>query len=494
MIGENICELSAHDIAAAVRSRQLSPQEVVSAALTRMERLEPKVHAFCTPMAESARGAAERIEKLISDGADPGPLAGVPVAIKDTILVQGVRCAQGSVAYANFIAEEDDIVVERLKAAGAIVLGKTNVPEFAYAGVGHNPLFETTRNPWNPSRTSGGSSAGSAAAVASGMAPLALGSDAGGSIRIPAAFCGLVGVKPSWGRVPLFPGCRDPRYPGLSSWEFLEHIGPMTRTVADAALALSVIAGPDPRDRHSIPCDDVDWQGAATHADVAHSTIAFSPDLGYAIVDPEVAAIAEAAAQRFESALGCRVARESPDLQDEQTAFWALVVFNSDLRGMRALVAEHRHAISPHLVDLLERDWTAEELTDGHLAQKRTCRTMARFMDRYDLLLTPTAAVPPFDIGLRGPETIAGRSVPPTKWTALTFPFNLTGQPVATVPAGWTADGLPVGLQIVGRHLDDERVLAAAAAYEAIAPWHDRWPAMVEASHCQTAGSQEKCK
>ena len=494
MIGENICKLNAIDIAAAVRSKQLSPAEVVSAALTRMERLEPKVHAFCTPMAESARVAAARMEKLIADGADPGPLAGVPVAIKDTILVGGERCAQGSVAYAEFVPEEDDIVVERLKAAGAIVLGKTNVPEFAYAGVGHNPLFETTRNPWNPDLTSGGSSAGSAAAVASGMTPLALGSDAGGSIRIPAAFCSLVGVKPSWGRVPLFPGCRDPRYPGLSSWEFLEHIGPMTRTVADAALVLSVIAGPDPRDRHSIPCDDVDWQDAATRTDVAGSRIAFSPDLGYAVVDPEVAAIAEAAAQRFETALGCRVERESPDLLDEQTAFWALVAFNSDLRGMRALVAEHRHAMSPHLVDLLDRDWTAEELTDGHLAQKRTCRTMAGFMDRYDLLLTPTAAVPPFDIGLRGPETIAGQSVAPTKWTALTFPFNLTGQPAATVPGGWTADGLPVGLQIVGRHLDDERVLAAAAAYEAIAPWHDRWPAMVEESHCKAASAEEKSK
>ena len=480
MTNQNICRLSAVEVAAAVRAKNLSAGEVVAAALAQIERLEPEIHAFCTPMSDEARAAATRIDKLIADGADPGPLAGVPVAIKDTILVAGVPCVQGSVAYADFVPEEDDIVVERLTAAGAIVVGKTNVPEFAYAGVGHNPVFETTRNPWNPGLTSGGSSAGSGAAVASGMAPLALGSDAGGSIRIPAAFCGLVGVKPSWGRVPLYPGCRDPRYPGLSSWEFLEHIGPMTRTVADAALTLSVIAGPDPRDRHSIPCGDVNWRAAAARADIAASTVAFSADLGYAIVEPEVVAIAEAAARRFEDMLGCSVERASPELQDEQAAFWALVAFNSDLRGMRELRAKHGVNMSPHLVDFLDRDWTAAELTDGHLAQKRTCNAMARFMNHYDLLLTPTAAVPPFDVGLRGPEMIAGQTVAPTKWTALTFPFNFTGQPVATVPAGWTAAGLPVGLQIIGRHLDDERVLAAAAAYEAAAPWRDKWPPVVE--------------
>ena len=194
----------------------------------------------------------------------------------------------GSVIYKDFVPDEDDVVVERLKDAGAVILGKTNVPEFGYSGVGHNPVFPTTRNPWHLAMTPGGSSAGSVASVAAFVSPFAIGSDGGGSIRIPSAHSGLVGVKASMGRVPLYPGCKDERYPGVSSWESLEHIGPMSRTVADSALMLSVIAGPDPRDRLSIPSGDVDWLAAAAPADMRGKRIAYSADWGYAAVDPEV--------------------------------------------------------------------------------------------------------------------------------------------------------------------------------------------------------------
>ena len=228
--------------AGAVRSRAVSPVEVIEAALRRMEALEPQLHAFCTPTPELARAQAVALEAALRAGETVGPLAGVPVGVKDLICTAGIRTVSGSPAYIDFVPDEDDIVVERLRAAGAIILGKTNVPEFGYSGVGHNPVFETTRNPWNVAMTSGGSSAGSAAAVAAGMCPIALGSDGGGSIRIPAAHCGLVGMKASMGRVPLYPGCRDERYPGVSGWESLEHIGPIARSVADAALMLSVIA------------------------------------------------------------------------------------------------------------------------------------------------------------------------------------------------------------------------------------------------------------
>jgi aspartyl-tRNA(Asn)/glutamyl-tRNA(Gln) amidotransferase subunit A len=215
---------------------------VIDAVLARMEKLEPILHAFCTPTPELARKTAKKIEKDIMAGKPVGPLAGVPVGIKDLVCTKGIKTASGSWAYADFVPDEDDVVVERLKGAGAVILGKTNVPEFGYSGVGHNPVFPTTRNPWNTEFTPGGSSAGSGAAVASGMGPFAIGSDGGGSIRIPSAHSGLYGMKASMGRVPLYPGVKDERYPGVSSWESLEHIGPMARTVADAALMLSVIA------------------------------------------------------------------------------------------------------------------------------------------------------------------------------------------------------------------------------------------------------------
>ena len=248
-----IGRMEAVELAERVRAKELSPVEVVDAVLERMDRLEPMLHAFCTPTPDLAREEARRLEREISDGADPGPLAGVPVGIKDLHAVKGVRMVLGSHAYKDFVPDEDDVSVERLREAGAIILGKTNVPEFGYSGVGHNPVFETTTNPWDASLTPGGSSAGSGAAVASGMGPIALGSDGGGSVRIPSSFCGLFGMKASMGRVPLYPSCRDERYPGASGWESLEHIGPMSRTVRDGALMLSVMAGPDERDRLSIP-------------------------------------------------------------------------------------------------------------------------------------------------------------------------------------------------------------------------------------------------
>ena len=213
---QDICDLDAVALTAAIRQRRVSAVEATRAALVRMDALEPTLHAFCTPTPDLALAMAARVDATIAAGEDVGLLAGVPVGVKDLICTKGIRTASGSPAYADFIPDEDDIVVERAVAAGAVILGKTNVPEFGYSGVGHNPVFETTRNPWNPALTSGGSSAGSGAAVASGMYPLAFGSDGGGSIRIPAAHCGLVGVKASMGRVPLYPGCRDERYPGVS--------------------------------------------------------------------------------------------------------------------------------------------------------------------------------------------------------------------------------------------------------------------------------------
>jgi aspartyl-tRNA(Asn)/glutamyl-tRNA(Gln) amidotransferase subunit A len=346
-------KMDAVALARAIRTKQVSAVEVTEAALHHVETLDPLLHAFCTPTPEIARAEAAAVERAILAGAPVGPLAGVPYGIKDLICTKGVRTASGSFAYHDFIPDEDDVVVERLRAAGAVSLGKTNVPEFGYSGVGHNPVFETTRNPWNLERTPGGSSAGSGAAVAAGMCPIALGSDGGGSIRIPSAHCGLYGLKASMGRVPLYPGTKDERYPGVSSWESLEHIGPMSRTVRDAALMLSVIAGPDDRDRLSIPKVDFDWLEMAGRTDLKGCRVAYSPDWGYAAVDPEVRRVVGEAVRAFETDLGCVVEEAHPGFDDPYAAFWGLVALESDLTGLRALVAEHGHHMTPHLVEFI---------------------------------------------------------------------------------------------------------------------------------------------
>ena len=476
-----ICRMDVLSLAGHIRSKKLSPVEVVEAVIARMGKLEPILHAFCTPTPELARETAKKIEKEIMAGKPVGPLAGVPVGIKDLVCTKGIKTVSGSWAYADFVPDEDDVVVERLKDAGAVILGKTNVPEFGYSGVGHNPVFPTTRNPWNTDLTPGGSSAGSGAAVASGMAPFAIGSDGGGSIRIPSAHSGLYGMKASMGRVPLYPGVKDERYPGVSSWESLEHIGPMARTVADAALMLSVIAGPDDRDRHTLPKEEgFDWM-KSLKGDLKGLKVAYTLDWGgYAPVDKRVRKIVTDAVKAFERDLGCVVEEANPGWSNPYQAFWGMVARETDLRGMRAMEKKLGDKMTPHVRDFLKTEWTAEQFTDAMVQRKAVNNKMWRFMRKYDLLLTPTLAVPPFEVGIQGPTVIDGKEVEPFEWLHFTYPLNLTGQPAATVPAGWTDDGLPVGLQIIGRHLGDAVVLRASACFEAARPWKQRWPPLLE--------------
>lgn len=468
-------KMTAAEIALAVKSKQLSAVEVARAYIDRIDSLDPAIGAFCTPAPEYALTAAKTVEAAIIRGEEVGPLAGVPVGVKDLICTKELPTVSGSAIYRDFIPEEDDVVVERLIAAGAVIVGKTNVPEFGYSGVGHNPVFETTRNPWNLQMTPGGSSAGSGAAVAAGLCPVALGSDGGGSIRIPAAHCGLFGFKGSMGRVPLYPGTKDERYPGVSSWESLEHIGPLSRTVEDSALMMSVLAGPDPRDRFSLPAATFDWL-ECLEGDIRGLRVAYSPDWGYAAVDPQVRSVVGEAVRVFETDLGCVVEEASPGWEDPYAAFWAIVAAESDLKGLRKLADRHAHEMTPHLVDFIRTHWSAEDFTDALMVRKAVNNKMARFMRDYDLLITPTLAVPPFPLHMQGPEKIDDKIVPPFAWLAFTFPLNFTGQPAASVPAGWTNSGLPIGLQIIGTHLDDQTVIRASAAYEKVRPWRDLWP------------------
>ncbi|MFE3259049.1 amidase [Nocardia sp. NPDC059091] len=479
---EELCFLPATELAARVRSRELSPVEIVDAVLDRMAELDPLLHAFCTPTPDLARRQARRVADGLARGIDPGPLGGVPLGIKDLLSTKGIRTTSGSWVYRDHIPDEDDIVVERALGAGAICLGKTNTSEFGYSATGLNRLFPATRNPWDLTMSPGGSSAGSAAAVAAGLGPAALGSDGGCSVRAPAALCGLVGVKPSMGRVPVYPGCRDERLPGVSGWESVEHIGPITRTVGDAALLLSVLAGPDPRDRHSIPCQDVDWIGAARagaeHPEsVAGLRVGFSPDLGYLAVDPRVRAVVEHAVREVVGdRLGCRVEDVTPGWADPAAAFSALIIAETDLTGMRAMIDAHGERMSPYVIDWIRQPWTAQHFTDANIARKALVNAMARLMRHHDVLITPTTAVPAFPVDLTGPEIIDGTAVSDSAWIGFNYPATLTGQPAASIPAGWTDTGLAVGLQIIGGHLDDATVIRLAAAIERVAPWAHRRP------------------
>lgn len=467
-------------LSARIRNRELSAVDAVGAALGRIAQIDGRLKAFCTLAPEAALADAAAIDRRLAAGDPVGPLAGVPLAVKDLISTRGLKTTFGSRLYADNVPDEDDIVVERLRAAGAIVIGKTNTSEFGYGAIGHNPLFPTTRNPWNTALTPGGSSAGSAAAIAAGMVALSLGSDGGGSVRVPASLTGTFGIKPSWGRVPLYPGCRVETEPGASGWESLEHIGPITRTVADAALMLSVLSGPSPKDRHSLPREAIDW----TDLDPSRlkgKRIAYTPDLGFAPVDPEVAALSEVAARTLAREVGAELEIATPEIGDVTPSFLALVALDTDRNGLRRM-APPGYAFTPMLQTLLGRDWTADEFTAAILERKRVNNIVWRFMQRFDLLLTPGTSTTAFPIDSDGPSEIAGRAIPPGGWTPFSFLANLTGQPAASVPAGFTRGGLPAGLQIIGRHQDDLLVLQAARGVERVLPWAQRWPEVPHAN------------
>ena len=458
------------EMARAVKEKRVSPVELVDAVLQRIEKLNPRVNAYCTLTADAAREKARAAESAVMQGAELGPLHGVPISIKDLIYTRGVRTTGGSKIFENFAPEQNDVVVDRLEAAGAIMVGKTNSSEFGWAAITHNRLFGPTLNPWDLSRTPGGSSGGAAVAVALGMGPLAIGSDGGGSIRIPASFCGVFGLKPSFGRVPSGPG-----FPG---WETVAHTGPLTRTVEDAALAMEIIAGRDDRDMFSLSHAGLSYLEHLKE-DLTGLKIAWSPDLGFARIDPEVLKITAAAANKFEQ-LGAVVEDVSPGLNSPESAF-STYVGTRLAAQLNDLIDEWGKEIDPLLALFVavNRERPAREYLKARWELLGWySEAEARIFSRYDLLLTPTAAVPPFESGKYGPREIAGKKASPLAWMSLTYPFNVTGQPAASVPCGWTENGLPVGLQIVGRRFDDRGVLKAAAAFERVSPWADRWPAI----------------
>ncbi len=467
MGGEDICYMSATKLSSAIKAKRLSPVEVIDALLERIERINPKINAFVTLLADEARDAAKKAEKEIYEGKDLGPLHGIPISIKDNIFIKGVRTTFGSRLYENFIPDEDCAFVGRLKKAGAIILGKTNLPEFGLIGTTDNPVFGPTKNPWNMARSPGGSSGGAAASAAACLGPLHQGNDGGGSIRIPSSLCGVYGLKPQFGRVP--------RLPSLHGWETLSCEGSIARTVEDAALLLTIMAGPDDRDRSSLPDQNMGLMKAVKE-DARGLKIAWSPDLGYATVDPEVLEITNKAALGFQG-LGCEVEEIIPSLLNIESD-WLVIVASETATAVEEKRQEWERVMYPGykpfmpLADALK----AKDLVLTQFHREDHWAGLRKVFETYDLLLTPTTPVAAFDIGIMGPEKIDGKDVAPTALAAFTIPFNFSGQPAATIPCGFTREGLPVGLQIIGRRFDETTIIRASAAFERAYPWIDKRP------------------
>ena len=452
----NIEYLSATEILDAFSRKSLSPVEVTQATLDRIERLDGKINAFCLVDRDAAMRGARASEQRWMRGAPIGLADGLTVTIKDVVLTKGWPTRKGSrTVSADGPWIEDSPPTARLREHGAVILGKTTTPEFGWKAVGDSPLTGITRNPWSFEHTSGGSSAGAAAALAAGMGSLAVGSDGGGSIRIPASFCGVVGIKPTLGRVPYYPP---------SAMSILGHCGPMARSVEDVALLLTVLSGTDPRDPYSLPPLTGDFRDGI-YAGVHGLRIAFSPTLGYATVDSEVHALVTQAAHQLEE-LGARVEEVDPGFASPREAFdvlWKSGAANA-LAGMQpAQLTE----LDPGLAVSVEQgeQFSAVDYVKADFIRTALGKCMAEFHQRFDLLLTPTVSRPALPVGVNLADPAVERDW--IDWAPFSYPFNMTRQPAATVPCGRTKLGLPVGMQIVGPLYSEALVLRAAKAFEA---------------------------
>jgi aspartyl-tRNA(Asn)/glutamyl-tRNA(Gln) amidotransferase subunit A len=455
---------SAIEIAASVRSGERTAGEVLEECLAAIDAANASLNAFVVVDPAGARSAAAAVDALVRAGRDPGPLAGVPFGVKDLYDLAGTSTARGSLLYKDAPpAATDALDVARMRAAGAVPVGKTAVPEFGSVCFTASPGWGVTRNPWDPSVTPGGSSGGSAAAVAGGMVPMATGGDGGGSIRIPAAWTGLVGLKPSFGRIP---------YPDNAA-SMTDTKGVLVTTVADAARHLDVTCGPSARDRTSLPHPGVRYEDMLEVLDVSGVRIGWSPDLGYAAVEPEVAAIAEAAARDLVAAMGARWTPLDVHLTDPVRVWMgagSLDLYQQLERGMWPDRAGDLHPVNRYNLthaDLL----TPAQVARAWMRRRQLEAEVAALHDEVDVVVTPTTAVPPFAAEGPIPEVIAGQSVFPAMAVPFTMVANLCWNPAVSVPAGLTASGLPVGLQIQGPRHADEVVLRLARILERARPW-----------------------
>jgi amidase len=454
----SLCDKTAVELAALVRRRAVSARELLAAHLERIEALNPELNAIVTLVPERAAAQAARADERQARGEPLGPLHGLPVAHKDLVLTAGIRTTLGSRLLAQHVPTQDDLIVTRLREAGAITVGKTNVPEFGAGSHTFNEVFGPTLNPWDRTKTCGGSSGGAAVALATGMVPVADGSDLGGSLRNPANFCGVVGLRPSPGRVPAVPS--------MMAWEHLTVLGPMARTVEDAALLLSAIAGPDPRAPISLDAPGTRF-AEPLEREFRGTRLVFDPDLGGLPVDPRVRDALEAGLAGF-AAVGCTLERAGLDWSGADEAFQTLRAFS--FASAFAQVPDAALEVVKETVRwnvARGRALSGEDVARAERLRSALFQRLGAFLRDFEFLILPVNQVPPFDVALEYPTEIAGVAMETyVDWMKSAYFVSLTGHPAISVPCGFTPEGLPVGIQIVGRHRDDFGVLQLAYAYQ----------------------------
>ncbi len=463
--------MSATELLRRMRSKEVSAREIMQAHLARIDLINPRVNAIVTLDAEGALAAADRADEALARGEMLGLLHGLPVAHKDSFLTRGMRTTFGSPIYQHFIPDQDSIVVERQKRAGAVTLGKTNMPEFAAGSQTFNTVFGATRNPYDITKTCGGSSGGAAVALACGMVPLADGSDLGGSLRNPANFCNVVGLRPSVGRVA--------QWPSQDAWGTLAVAGPMARTVEDVALLLRVLAGPDARDPISLDESGEQFAGPLSR-DFAGTRVAWSADLGGLPVEPAVTAVLESQRAVF-AEIGCDVEEASPDLSDADDVFQTLrgVAF---VNAFGTLLDQHPTSFKDTIVWNVQFGRSLTGTQVGEATQQRSAifARMHDFMEKYEFLIAPVNQVVPFPIEQEYPTEINGvRMNNYLDWMRSCSAITVTGHPAISVPCGFTPEGLPVGVQIVGRYRDERGLLELAHAFEQRTRAAERRPAII---------------
>ena len=476
--------MSATEMADKIRNQELTSLEIIETIIERIEKINPLINAYCNPTFDLARGMAKRADTAVKKGEKLGLLHGIPISIKDETETKGIKTTFGCVAFQNYVPQEDEIVVKRVKDAGAVILGKTNTPAFGYKGVTDNLLFGPTKNPWNLEKTSGGSSGGAAAAVAAGISPLAIGSDGGGSVRIPSSFCGVYGLKPHFGRIPQ-PNLRFVGYLGT-----FVHKSPIVRYVEDAALMLDVMAGPDDSDRYSLPKPNYSYVEKLVEKPIKLK-IGYSFDLGFInIVDKEVKQSVLDAMLKFEEfdwvveksdLINLKSTNETIlgkyKIRMPELVMW--VIWTSGFAySSKKLFKEWEDKLDPELVQNIRNglSYSVEDIKTAELNREFIYDNICKHFKQFDILITPTLACPAFRLGISNAEMINGIPVGPGSWMHYTYPFNMSGHPAASIPCGWSSDGLPIGMQIVGNRFDELMVLQVSKAFEEICPWQGKKP------------------
>jgi len=476
---EEICFMSACDMADAIRNQELTSEEITETIIERIEKINPIINAYCTPTFDLAREMAIKADDKVKKGEKMGLLHGIPVSIKDETDTKGIRTTYGSKLFENNIPRKDEAIVRRLRNAGAVILGKTNTPAFGYKGETDNLIFGVTRNPWNLERTPGGSSGGAAGAVASGLGPIGIGSDGGGSIRIPSCFCGIFGFKPTFGRVP------QNAMKLFGYFGTFVHKGPIVRYVKDAALVLDVIAGQDESDRYSVPNPHISYlKGLNDTPDKLK--IGYSLDLGFAeALDSEVETSVMNGIQKFEE-FGWSIEKSIIKLRNPESLFTTL--YSSGFGyPLGPFLKEWQDKMEPDLIDLINHglSYSIEELKIAEIQREIVYSNICRAFRKIDILITPTLACPAFELGkslvieketLKTGVVINGKNMTALGWLPFAYPFNMSGHPAASIPCGWSSDGLPIGMQIVGKRFDELTVLQVSKVFEEIAPWQDKRP------------------